>query len=255
MRDDLLDAQAAVTWAKTQIPFMQQRFIDWSRSEPYEIDEEPDPETGEILVVARRRGSEDLSFNVETGAIINAARSALDLLAAALAKRNGVKPSADTHFPIRRHHPDFIDPRYGVEGKKWLSRDEIAIIKTLRPYEGGDEHLWPFHHLDNLRKHERLVDIRPTISAYSLSGFGLRGEPEWRRLKDKTVLFRMPPTPGPPVTTSGIRVIRRRTMTKRNTHISMEIAFDEVGVGLSDKPVIPALRNYIARVEEIIGLF
>jgi hypothetical protein len=256
MRDYFLDAQAAIDWAKTQIPVMQQRFIDWSRADPYEIAEEDDPQTGEVLVVLVRRGPINLSFNVETGTIINTIRSALDLLAAALAKRNGKNPSADTHFPIFRHHPDFIDPLYGVEGKKWLSTAEIAIIKTLRPYEGGDEFLWPFHHLDTLRKHERLVDITPTVRAFRLSDFGLRGTIEVpRRLEDKTILFQAEARPVPSIPNLRVRALRWPTATKGNTHLSYQIVFDEVGAGLSNKPVIPTLARYAARVEEIIGLF
>ena len=222
MQDDLLDAYATLDWAEAQIPLMHQRFIDWSRNDPYEIAEETDPETGDNLVIAIPTRTPDLTFSAETGAIINAIRSSLDLLAASLARRNGVKPSANTHFPIVRNFPDFIDPLKGIEGKKWLSATEIAAIKALKPYEGGDKLLWPFHHLDTLRKHERLVDINPMISAYSLSGWGLRGQPEWRRLQDKTILFRilaadLPPAPEV-IPNARTRLVRKRMATKGNTH-------------------------------------
>jgi hypothetical protein len=41
MRDDLLDAQAAIEWADSQIPLFQQGFIDWLRANPYSVVEEP----------------------------------------------------------------------------------------------------------------------------------------------------------------------------------------------------------------------
>jgi hypothetical protein len=37
MRDDLLDAQAAVDWAVAQIPLLQQDFIEWQRRNPYSV--------------------------------------------------------------------------------------------------------------------------------------------------------------------------------------------------------------------------
>src|SRR6202035_2572895 len=97
MRDDLLDAQACVDWAKAQIPLLEKRFITWERSGPYAVIVKPDPNTRENLVVIHRTRPADLSFNVEVGIIINAIRSALDLLAAALAARNGVVANRNTH--------------------------------------------------------------------------------------------------------------------------------------------------------------
>jgi len=43
-----------------------------------------------------------------------------------------------------------IDPLHGIEGKKWLSKGEQAMIKALKPYKGGDHTLWPLHQLDIL---------------------------------------------------------------------------------------------------------
>jgi hypothetical protein len=43
MRADLLDAQAAVDRADSQIPVLQKRLIAWQRNRPYKIVVEPDP--------------------------------------------------------------------------------------------------------------------------------------------------------------------------------------------------------------------
>src|SRR3954447_11355583 len=99
MRDDLLDAQAAVDWAVAQIPLLQNGFLEWNKN-PYSVFVEPDAKTGGYAVVARQRIPFPLTFNAWAGAIVNSLRSALDLVAAALATRNGHKPSANTHFPI-----------------------------------------------------------------------------------------------------------------------------------------------------------
>ena len=45
MRDDLLDAQAAVDWAKTQIPLLQEGFLEWQKARPYRVVKEPDPQS------------------------------------------------------------------------------------------------------------------------------------------------------------------------------------------------------------------
>lgn len=100
MRDDLLDAQAAICWAKSQIPKAQERWLEWQRSQPYAFTQEHDPQTGEELVIALEEKPLPLIANAEVGAIINSCRSSLDLLAAALALRNGPKPESNTYFPI-----------------------------------------------------------------------------------------------------------------------------------------------------------
>ena len=95
MPNDLLDAQAAVDWAIAQIPILQERFLAWQRNRPYELVVEPDPDPGyEILVAHQKRPVDPLVID-DAGAIINSARSSLDLLAATLAARNGVKPRPD----------------------------------------------------------------------------------------------------------------------------------------------------------------
>jgi hypothetical protein len=98
MRDDLLDAQSATDWAVAQIPILQQRFFAWQRTGPYKLVVEPDSDPAYELLVACQVRPVDPLISAEAGAIINSARSALDLLAAALATRNGIKPSTKRTF-------------------------------------------------------------------------------------------------------------------------------------------------------------
>src|SRR6266478_4126248 len=159
-----------------QIPVLRERFLSWHRLGPYEMIVEPHADSGYEVLIARRRFPLDPLIVGDAGAIINSTRSALDLLAAALAARNGVKPSHKTHFPIFRSEQEMIDPLEGIEGKKWLSQSERASIKALQPYQGGDKFLWPLHQLDILRKHERLIIVRPEISRAWITSFpGVRG--------------------------------------------------------------------------------
>jgi hypothetical protein len=244
MPNDLLDAQAAVDWAIAQIPILQERFLAWQRNRPYELVVEPDSDPGyEILVAHQKRPVDPLVIG-DAGAIINSARSSLDLLAAALATRNGVKPSHETHFPIFRSEQDMIDPLEGIEGKKWLSRSEQMTIKALHPYQGGDRFLWPLHRLDILRKHERLIAVQPGISEAWIARFpGVQGVRRTSvHFDEKTPLWRFPassfrPTPG-------------------NTNVTAEISFTEAAaLGAVREPVIPTLYEFVARIVEIIGLF
>jgi hypothetical protein len=247
MRDDLLDPQASVDWAKAQIPILKQRFVTWERSSPYAVVPESDSQTRENLVVIRRTRPADLSFNVEVGVIINAIRSALDLLAAALAIRNGVIPDRKTHFPIFRTIDGFNDETRGIDSakcKKWLREADRLTIKALKPYGGGDEFLYPFDHLDSMRKHERLVTIVPIIRSFAISKWGTApgGRIVWEGDHDKAVLFRAP-------------LDTRPRITKSNPAITFAIVLNEaVGLG-GKKDAVTVLTRYAARVSEIVRLF
>lgn len=73
-----------------------------------------------------------------------------------------------------------IDPLAGIEGKRWLSKRERATIKSLKPYPGGDDAIWPLHRLDILRKHHRLIAVQPDIRGFCwASGDGARPQLIW----------------------------------------------------------------------------
>jgi hypothetical protein len=137
-----------------------------------------------------------------------------------------------------------IDPLDGIEGKKWLSKSERATIKALKPYQGGDELLWPLHQLDILRKHERLITMQPEIGTSWVARFpGLQGVRRTSvHFEEKTALWRFPvgsfrPTPG-------------------NANVAPEISFTEAAaLGAVREPVIPTLRKLAERVAGIITMF
>jgi hypothetical protein len=98
MRNDLLDAQASVDWAVSNLPFLDQRLTEWLKQNVRVIIKELDPENPNDLVVAKELEFLPLSFNVEAGAYINAIRSSLDLLATALAVRYSIPMEATPFY-------------------------------------------------------------------------------------------------------------------------------------------------------------
>lgn len=245
MRADLAEPRASVDWAIAQIPVLQERLKAWEGSDPYERFVEADTDPRYEVLAVRQRSSLDPLISPEIGAILNATRSALDLLAAALAARNGIKPSRKTHFPIYKTSAGFTDLRNGMDSdkvKEWLSTAEIATIKSLQPYGGGDPVLYPLNEMDVLRKHERLIVVYPSVerSYFNITGGGI--EPCLRRTDDKTILYRMPAG-------RGFR------LTKGNSYVASEIFFNEPALGIRDEPAFPLLRRYAIRVTDIIDMF
>jgi hypothetical protein len=147
-----------------------------------------------------------------------------------------------------------IDPLTGIEGKKWLSKEERAAIKTLKPYKGGNDTIWPLHQLDIIRKHERLICASVDIRSFrwetgqigraggymTVSGFAAL-----ERLKDKTILSGA----------SGPDFLAPLDMAESHTHVTAHITFNEADLGLADHEVATTLSRFAARVAGIIRRF
>ena len=242
MRDDLLDAKAAVDWANAQIPILQQRFIAWQRRHPYEIVEEPDPnDINWKLMVAYSKIPLDPMIQGDTGAIINSTRAALDLLMSALIKRNGKKPNSSAPFPIRRSADGFFTAVTMMENKKWISTTEAATIKHTKAYKGGDHFLYPLHQLDILRKHERLLLVEPKISSVHIPRWQGGVEPCFKRMDDKTILFRV--------------VSSRRFHPQGDTQLAADILFNEPTLLATHQPAEGVLKSFTYRVTALIESF
>jgi hypothetical protein len=176
MRDDLLEARAAVDWARAQVEVTQRRIEAWRESSPYGLLIDFDSEKGKKVI---KYIPTDLPviINVEAGVIVNSIRSSLDILAVVLAARNGFPNSKDTYFPICGSVNEFLDPRNGGLKKiKRLSTQDRAIIKRLKPYQGGDDMLYALHQMDIMRKHRKLLVAHCDLG-FSLGGHCIK--PIW----------------------------------------------------------------------------
>jgi len=193
MRDDLLDAIAGVEWADAQLPILELRIEAWRNIPPYEIVEELYPQNGEKAYKLTNTTRPPAIINAEAGLVINSLRSSLDLLANALAERNGSRDSKDTQFPVCR---DQIGFRHGKHaGRKEIRRLSVAdqnVIERLEPWAGGHPYLYRLHALDNIRKHRRLIGvevmpIRATVSPIDAKrGFRFTGV--WKGFENDAIV-------------------------------------------------------------------
>jgi hypothetical protein len=186
MRDDLLEARAAVDWAVAQLPTLEARIGSWRKNSPHIISQNFDPRRGKDAIKIGLKPLPPL-VNAEAGAIINSIRSSLDLLVTALAERNGHSTPNDTYFPVYKSFSRFNDPGDSTHEKiRCLSQIDAAAIKSLHPYPGGDDRIVALDDLDMMRRHRRLVETPSEIARWNISGFGLDAEfpNTWIRLED-----------------------------------------------------------------------
>jgi hypothetical protein len=242
MKDDLRDALVPVKWAEAQMPILKDRFLAWQHTDPYKIVAEPDPSRGnwELLVAYPEKPLDPLIVG-DVGAMVNSIRTGLDLMMAAVVARHGIVPRRAPNFPIHKTSADFLAAVDDLENKKWISSLEATVIKRTKAYNGGDGMLFHIQTLDNLRKHQRLLTVKPIPSQVDITTRGVGFEQLMTHMQDKTILYRFPSGAFRP--------------TKGNTNITAEIFLNEAPAGVGDHPALLALRVYIARVKELIQSF
>jgi hypothetical protein len=177
MRPDLLEAQACVDWVMSQLPDFAKRLEEWlKRGVTIEIKElEPPAETN--LIVAVENELLSLSFQAEAGAYINTIRSSLDILASTLVRRHSIPiPENRVYFPILESQEKFEKGKEAQIFVQGLPAVGQRLFKDLKPYQGGNEMLWTLHHLDNMRKHRRLLNVRLNPIYMSMAGTLAEGD-------------------------------------------------------------------------------
>lgn len=184
MKDDLLDADASVRWAVSNLPSFEQRLKAWVDDNIHMSVMELPSEPGKDALIMVERERLPYAFNAEAGAYINAIRSSLDMVASALAERDMVIPKDKVYFPVAGNAAEFAAGNY--KGSKFVNSlcgTNRKIIEAIRPYKGGNNLLFFLHELDVMRKHRRLLKVRvsPLTLTYSGAGLELFGDlPETR---------------------------------------------------------------------------
>jgi hypothetical protein len=242
MKTEFEDALLPVKWAEAQISVLQARLLAWQHTYPYRLVTEPDPNRSdrELLVAYLDKPLDPLVIG-DVGATINAIRTALNLMMAAVVARHGVVPGRAPDFPIAETAASFLAAVKKLEHKKWVSAIEATVIKRTKAYNGGDAVLFHIGRLDNLRKHQRLLTIEPVPSQTTITSWGHTFERVMLHIQDKSILYRFAHGAFRP--------------TKGNTNLAAEIFLKEAPAGVGDKPALLALRVYSARVRELIQSF
>ena len=166
MADDLLHAKTSVLWAKSKFISFHDRLNGWQKDN-IKFERQA---TGSVndVILAIETVPLPLEFSVEAGAYINVIRSALDILACALFKRNPSNRNIEfkTFFPIVESETNLQknNPKKFLES---IDTDSKRIILSLRPYKGGNDILWLLQKLDNIRKHNMLLTVTTQPAALS----------------------------------------------------------------------------------------
>jgi len=241
MRADLQDAYGAIDWTNSQLPLIEQEIESWRRLPPYEIVAEDDPAIGKKLLRLRITRQLPPTLNAAVGACINSLRTSLDLLASALAIRNGKRPSSSRHFPFAQTAADFMDPDTVSKRKKWLTSADLARIEAAKPYRGGDDFLYALHQLDILRKHERLMRMEVFLTQLSMdqaaADQGFERVFPWPSFEENALIGRT-----------------SLDATSHDLQLEISVLFNETSF-FPAQPVIPLLRQLRGTAHSVVQRF
>ncbi len=241
MRADLQDAYGAIDWTNSQLPLIEQEIESWRSLPPYEIVAEDDPTIGKKLLRLRIIRYLPPTLNAAVGSCINSLRTSLDLLASALAIRNGKRPSSSRHFPFAQTATDFMHPDYVAKRKKWLSPADLAIVEAAQPYRGGNDFLYALHQLDILRKHERLMRMEIFVTQFSMdqavADQGFERVFPWPGFEENALIGRT-----------------NIDATSHDLQLEISVLFHETSF-FPTQPVIPLLRQLRGTAHSVVQLF
>jgi hypothetical protein len=196
---------------------------------------------------ARVRNTVPLSMSSILGDAVHNLRTALDLLASDLAKLNGKSP-AGVHFPFAG---DVLGLDDQIRRKNFTraGAQAVKLLRSLRPYKGGNIALRGLHDLDLQDKHQAVL---PAISAVSLPGFALimgakhNLVPEWKTTvtHDGQMILVMP------------AIDNLAVGTEMKAHLSLVFGEGSPFAGTEIVPTLETLReNVVSTVEAFEALF
>ena len=243
--------------AKEHIRQLEAEIRAFHERKPYRIVVEEEPQSGDQIYRVKIKEQPSPRWATIIGDIVHNLRSALDLLANDLVRANCKTPNRRTGFPIYESAKKFETQFLGkVDG---ASTKAIRIIKSLKPYKGGNEPLWRIHCLDIADKHRLILSVGAAYRHFTISP---RLQIPWRNgeivkfppiaispadrqypLKDNAEVFR-------------VRASARTPDSKfaSDYQFSFEVAFGD-GEVVQGEPVVPTLQQLINSVEGIIDIF
>ena len=153
--DRFFNSKLKIERAKRHIRELSNEIVDYLKTKPFRIVVEKDTNSSNHLWTLRVRREVPCHLAVIIGDAIHNLRASLDLLASDLVSIAGGNTN-NVYFP-------FGDSPEGFEEmvkKRHLDRagaDIVEVVRSFKPYNGGNELLRAIHDLDITDKHKALI--------------------------------------------------------------------------------------------------
>lgn len=143
----------------------------YMRRDPFRLLIEDSPDPGYHNWIVKLRYGVPGCLSAIIGDVVHNLRTALDLLACDLVRLNGGNDK-NVYFPFSETAGD-LDEMIKKRKLHRASPDVVELIRSMKPYHGGNLALRAIHDLDVVDKHKSLI---PVARLASLPRFTVRGE-------------------------------------------------------------------------------
>lgn len=254
--DPLLGVRVKINRAKKHFADLDAAILAFEATDPYHVPVEIDAQTGHEVYRFYLREPIPVEWAAILGDCIHNLRSALDLLANALVTHNGGTPGTYTVFPISSAaHYSASDIASALQG---ASVSAIALVKGMKPYQGGTDPFWRLHRLDIADKHRLLVPVAARQETFSvrsdIRSIGTEHYPEPQMTTVRALNPRFPLKNGDVVLCYQRPPAEPDFEDKTEFAFGFAIAFGE-GQVFDGQTVIPTLKQLVEFTEGIVEIF
>lgn len=170
---------AKVIWANKHIENLNTACDALIKSYPDRIERKHDPNTREFVFRLRQLPPIPVEISLMTGDVLGNLRSALDHTAKYLYSG---PPKRKIYFPIRETATEYQSPETTRE-IQYLGKPLKDFLDGIKPYKGGNDHLWKLRELNNIDKHRLLLTTSTAHYARSQTRIEAEKEREdWARI-------------------------------------------------------------------------
>lgn len=187
IEDRLRQIRPKVERAEKHIEDLKAEMVRFHATNPYTISTKRDTQTRKPIYYLSGVRPVPAPIAVIAGDAIQNLMSALDHLAYQLvcAATNDRPPNPNwIYFPISNDSAKYEAVKMGkIQGARQATIDAIDAIK---PYKGGDDHLWTLYRLNNVDKHRLLFTVGSMYESVNLGS---------RMMRDMQAVFDNPASP------------------------------------------------------------
>lgn len=194
MRTPFDSAYAKLAWGRKRIAELQRETDDFLRDSPCESIAEPHPDKSGYRVQKIRliRPLPD-KFSLIAGDAVDNLRAALDHATFAVASAAGNQAPRNAYFPFAASVDRLED---SLKGRcKDLPQEIYPLLRTFKPYEGGNQILVALNKACNRNKHALLLSFSGVAAIVAANFCGTEGfisiptRHVWDRTKNEMDLF------------------------------------------------------------------
>ena len=237
-------AKLKVERAKGHVRELSNQIVDYLKSKPFKVVVEQDKESNNHLWTLRVKHDIPCLYAAIIGDVIHNLRASLDLLATELVAAAG-KNADNVYFPFGNDEAG-LDEMIKKRHIDRAGEKVVEIVKSLKPFKGGNILLRALHDLDITDKHKSLI---PVAHYAGIKGFQMSNASgpmltiqnmHCGPIRDGMVLMSLPPA--------------GNVSVGQSFQPSLKLTLNEE-VLKTDDDLVQMLNRFVELVESIITLF